>query len=167
MAGKPEVLASDPAGVWAQLSMAEGDRGKRPAAKLESGAATKASPDARGYTPAQVGSLEHRGRQTVGLDIPTQESLLLSPRTCPSLRLPFLSTTPPCRLGSEDKGKPAQREVGTRHNSLGEGAEEQEGGNRMPGEKRFACCPSPYSFSPDDYIALNCCSKTGSGLEQF
>ncbi|KAF6109610.1 hypothetical protein HJG60_010863 [Phyllostomus discolor] len=79
MARKPEVLRSDPAGVWAELSMAEGDGGERPAVKLVSEAATKASLDAPGYIPAHVGSLEHRGKQTVGLEIPTQEFLLLSP----------------------------------------------------------------------------------------
>lgn len=115
--------------------MAEGDGGERPAAKLVSEAATKASLDACGYIPAHVGSREHRGRQTVGLETPTQEFLLLSPGMHPSLHLPFLSTIPPCHLGSEDKGKPAQREVGIRHNGLGEAAEEREEGNRMHREK--------------------------------
>ena len=165
MARKPDVLLSGPAGVWGELSMAEGDGGQRPAAELVSEAATKASLNACGYISAHMGILEHRGRQTVGLEIPTQEFLLLSPRMRPSLHLPFLFTTPSCHLGSGDKGKPAQREVGIPHDGLGEVAEEREEGNRMHGEKWFACCSSPHSFSPGDFVALNCL-KTGSGLEQ-
>lgn len=105
------------------------------------------------------------GSQTVGAGDTDAGFLLLRLHTPePASPMPFHHPTLP---SGGDKGERVEREVGVPRSSLGEVGEEQEGGHRTRGEKPFACCPSPMFFSPDDFVALGCCSKTGVAWSSF